>query len=57
MRNSLRQGCTTAPTLFNLYACVVIERCQERVKDVEGVDMHTMQARPEAVQEEHQRNK
>ena len=23
--NSLRQGCTMAPTLFNLYACIVAE--------------------------------
>ena len=25
VRNGLRQGCTMAPTLFNLYACVVAE--------------------------------
>ena len=37
VRNGLRQGCTMAPTLFNLYACVVAERWLERVKDVEGV--------------------
>ena len=37
VRNGLRQGCTMAPTLFNLYACVVAERWLGRVKDVEGV--------------------
>ena len=37
VRNGLRQGCTMAPTLFNLYACVVAEQWLERVKDVEGV--------------------
>ena len=37
VRNGLRQGCTMATTLFNLYACVVAERWLERVKDVEGV--------------------
>ena len=37
VRNGLRQGCTMAPTLFNLYACVVAERWLEKVKDVEGV--------------------
>lgn len=35
--NGLRQGCTMAPSLFNLYACAVAERWTERVKDVEGV--------------------
>ena len=35
--NGLRQGCTMAPSLFNLYACAVAERWTERVKDLEGV--------------------
>ena len=39
VRNGLRQGCTMAPTLFNLYACVVAEHWLERVKDVEGVEL------------------
>ena len=33
VRNELRQGCTMAPTLFNLYACVVAERWLKRVKE------------------------
>ena len=31
-----------APTLFNLYACVVVERWLERVKSVEGTGTHTL---------------
>ena len=27
VNNGLRQGCSMAPTLFNLYTCVVGERC------------------------------
>ena len=38
VNNGLRQGCTMAPSLFNLYACAVAERWTERVKDVEEVD-------------------
>ena len=37
VNNGLRQGCTMAPTLFNLYACVVTERWLSRVKEVEDV--------------------
>ena len=37
VKNDLRQGCTLAPTLFNLYACVVIERWLEKVREVERV--------------------
>ena len=37
VNNGLRQGCTMAPSLFNLYACAVAERWMERVKDVEEV--------------------
>ena len=37
VKNGLRQGCTMAPTLFNLYSCVVVERWLEKVRNVEGV--------------------
>lgn len=33
VNNGLRQGCTMAPSLFNLYACVVAERWMETVED------------------------
>ncbi len=33
----LRQGCSMAPTLFNLYACLVAERWKEVVAGIEGV--------------------
>ena len=36
VNNGLRQGCTMAPTLFNLYACAVAERWMERVREVES---------------------
>ena len=35
--SGLRQGCSMAPTLFNLYACVVSERWLSRVAEMEGV--------------------
>ena len=35
--NGLRQGCSIAPTLFNLYACLMVERWKEKVKELEGV--------------------
>ena len=37
VNNGLRQGCTMAPVLFNLYSCLVIERWNERVRDLDGV--------------------
>ena len=37
VNNSLRQGCTVASTLFNLYASVVAEKWTEAVQDVEHV--------------------
>ncbi len=33
--NGIRQGCTMAPSLFNLYACAMAEIWMERVKDVD----------------------
>ena len=35
--NVLRQGCCMAPVLFNLYACLFVERWVERVADIDGV--------------------
>ena len=37
VKNGLSQGCTLAPTLFNMYAFVVIERWLEKVREVGGV--------------------
>ena len=37
VNNDLRQGCSMAPTLFNLHAGVVAEKWREAVQDVEGV--------------------
>ena len=37
VNNGLRQGCTIAPTLFNLYSCAVTERWLSRIRHVEGV--------------------
>ena len=36
VNNGLRQGCTMAPTLFNLYACLVMVRWTAWMEDVEG---------------------
>ena len=40
--NGLRQGCTMAPTLFNMYACVVLERWLEKAEGVEGIGTHIL---------------
>ena len=42
MNNGLRQGCTMAPTLFNLYASVVAEKWTEAVQGIEeaGIELH-----------------
>ena len=37
VKNGLRQGCTVAPTWFNLYDSVVAERWTETVQDEEDV--------------------
>ena len=42
VENGLRQGCTLASTLFNLYACLVMERWTERVADLEGVGANVL---------------
>ena len=38
VNNDPRQGCSMAPTLFNLYACVVGERWLSRVAEMEVVE-------------------
>ena len=42
VENSLQHGCTMAPTLFNLYACVVAESWLCRMHDVEGVGTYLL---------------
>ena len=42
VENGLRQGCTMAPTLFNLYACMVAESWLCRMCDVEGVGTYLL---------------
>ena len=37
VENGLHQGCTLAPTLFNLYACAMAERWVDRVNNIDGV--------------------
>ena len=33
VENGLKQGCTMAPVLFNLYACLVVEQWMARIND------------------------
>jgi hypothetical protein len=42
VNNGLRQGCTMAPTLFNLYAGVVAERWMEEVQDIDDVGVELL---------------
>ena len=42
VENGLQQGCTMAPTLFNLYSCVVAERWLERISGVDGIGMQIL---------------
>ena len=35
VQNSLRQGCSMAPVLFNLYKCLAVERWLVRIEDTE----------------------
>ena len=37
--NGLRQGCTMAPSLFNLYACLMVEQWTDRMRHVDGAGM------------------
>ena len=37
MENGLRQGCTMAPVIFNLYACLVFEQSSSCVAGIDGV--------------------
>ncbi len=40
VENGLRQGCCMAPALFNLYACVVVERWSARMEGVDGAGVY-----------------
>ena len=37
VENGLRQRCTMAPVLFNLHACLMLERWSSQVADLNGV--------------------
>lgn len=40
INNGLRQGCSMAPVLFNLYSCLVIERWNARVNSLENAGIY-----------------
>ena len=40
VNNGLRQGCSMAPVLFNLYSCLVIERWHARVSSLEDAGIY-----------------
>ena len=40
VQNGLRQGCTMAPVLFNLYMCAVVECWHARLRGVDGVGIY-----------------
>ena len=40
VKNGLQQGCTMAPTLFNLYVCMVVESWMPKMRDIDGVGMY-----------------
>ena len=42
VNTSLHQGCMMAPTLFSMYACVVVKRWLEGVESVEGSGTHIL---------------
>ena len=56
--HGLQQGCTKAPTWFNLYACVEAESWMSRMHDIDGVGMYIiiLNARLLTLQEVHYRN-
>ena len=40
VNNGLRQGCSMAPVLFNMYSCLVIERWHARVSSLEDAGIY-----------------
>ena len=54
MESGLRQGCTMAPVLLNLYACLVFKRRSSRVADMDGVRTLLPHKFHQALQKVHQ---